>query len=520
MRNALFWFITHFALFYSAALIAFVFIGIVVSRKKISVLIQTGRVEIITILVLATGTWVAAQFFVTHTHNVYYDEYRHIRMAEVLADTGVYGVVENPDGKLIPDQPSIKWPPAFHTLLAFLFLIGGPSEKVAYCLNPILAALSIIAAWLYARLLSFGPRPTLIGVTMLAAWPLLMRMAGGVSLEVGAMFAVLLSSALLIAYLKSGSKQLFFTAVAAVGLAGLFRLEAIGIALIVPFACAVFERKKSEEVIWPGTNNIFIGLLFLAPAVLTALSGFGIYSGFREQVGRNPFFDGMSFWLGGELMPYTTVALAVLGFIFFLRTRKAISFSLLAIIVFMVLIVTFYVGVSPAKADSQRYQLLCAPALVGLCAGGVLLLEKLTRRSKYGFPVLFLACLLGASINMKNAQTPFNPALEKEYRLIQQSGIGHTQGAKYFCAIPDQLSSTLGIDAGQARWLVEPTRYAADDFSKKRIYFRDLRATNPKTPGFYELDRKITDKYNLKKLSVIRIDDRPVGFYELVAKQK
>lgn len=520
MRNTLCWFIAHFALYYVALLITVVSFGIIASRKKISGLIKAGRTEVFTILLLSVMTWAVTQFFVFHTHNVYYDEYRHIQMGEVLADSGLYGVVENSKGEVVPDPSSIKWPPAFHTLLAFLFLIAGPSEKVAYFLNPILAAMAVLAAWLFVRMLSFGPRPALLSITLFAAWPLLLRMAGGVSLEVGAAGAVLLSSALLIAAIRSDSKMLFWTAAAAVGLAGLFRIEAIAVVLIVPAAYFFFKEKEGEGRFSPTIPEFSIALIFLVPAALSALSGFGIYSGFRAQVGRTPFFEGLFFWAGGGLLPYATAALMAFGFIYLLRKKKAIAFSLIATIVFVVLVVTVYVGVNPAKADSQRFQLLCAPALVGLCAAGAMWLEKITRKSKFGFPVVFLVLLLGAAVHMKEAQKPFKPAFEQEYRFILKAGPKFSKEAECFCAIPAQLSSTIGMKAMPSQWLIEPTRFAARDFTKRRIYFRDLRASNPETPGFYQLDREISKKYSMKRLTGIVTDGGPIGFFELHLKEK
>ncbi len=505
--------IIHGAPFFIAALIFSVIYFTIRERAALREFIQAGRVELIALAAIIILSWAVRQYWVYHTHNVYFDEFLHLELAENLRHTGRFGetIVAGDHDTRIRRAP--KWPPAFHSLLAAGFVLAGEREETAYGLNAILGALGVMAAWFFVRSLGFRGSTALIASLLVSAWPLHLRMSGGTSMEPGAMAAVLLASGLCVSFVKTRNDGLFLAGGAAVGLAGTFRLESVASALAVPVILGALEEwRRGNPFKFERKHYLWLGL-FLLPAVMQALAGFGAYSSFRQKAPGVPLLGGMSFWMGGDLLPLAYPALILMGAAVLVKKRPALLAGLFANMLGMLLVYAFYINVDSSRYDLQRYQLLLAPGLAGFMAAAIDWAGGFKR--KYS-PVLVALSLAAAALiipGIPNAQKPFRAESEREYRFLLEMKDKLPKDALYFAAFPSAISTTIGARCAPTDMLLRPDPKTPLDFSKGRIYFSDIGPLT--SPYFKEMEEEVKKKYSLKPIAETETQKGMIVFFEI-----
>jgi 4-amino-4-deoxy-L-arabinose transferase-like glycosyltransferase len=372
-----------------------------------------------------------------------------------------------------------KWPPGFHTCLAVAFLVAGRSESTAFATNAIWGAVGVFAAWYFARMLSFSASASLLAATIIGLWPLHLRLSGGASLEPGAAALILLAAGTLLGYLRARTNAILWASGALLGLAGMFRLEAVIAAAIVPLVVAVCEWRANKDLpTVTMTQCVGLGFLLL-PVLLYFLSGYKAYQSFRSGIEQVPVLGGLSFWLGGGLMPYSYTVLMIVGGVYLARRRIGILIACCLSIVGMMLVYSLYIRVDASLGDLQRFQLLCAPALVGLGAASFQWVQELKGKVRWSRGLLILLLIIGLAQSLPQVQRPFNPDFEKRYRFILETSPILPKDAEYFSAVPVVLSTTLGVRCHPHFLLLGTGMDSKGDSSEAKIYYHDSYRSFP-----------------------------------------
>jgi hypothetical protein len=507
------WMIINGSLFVVIGLIVVSAAAIVIGFKHLVRCVSCRRKDFLFICLIVLISWVIRQFLITHMHNVYFDEFFHMQLARNLLHTGHYGLASVAGDPESPVIFPVKWPPAFHVFLAGAYSVLGTNENSAFALNALFGTLGVFSTWLYVRMLSFSPAVSLLTASVVALWPLHLRLSAGVSLEPGSMAFVLIAAALTLAYFETRSRAVFWAASAAVGLAGMFRLESAAAAVMVPILIAIMEKKKGVVPfrLKSGQYPILIGLWL--PMLLFAMSGFHEYQLIRQQNDHIPFWGSLSFWFGGGLMPFSYTALMVTGLLYLVKKRKSLSIAFSLAILAMLAIYTFYVHVDASLGDLQRYQLQCAPGFLGLAAAAFQWSDDLKKKRHSIQIIVILLVVAGLITSLPMAQEPFQERHEQKYRFLISLSHRLSKTAVYFAAAPPMLSTTLNVRCYPLQKLLENPVDIPDGRNRTKIYFRDLWSSTQN-----HTDETIRDRYALRPIAEQIAPLDSIGFYEVSEK--
>jgi len=508
------WITIHGAVFFVIVLGIIVVTALISGRKSLVKCVSIGFKELTIICLIILASWAVRQFLITKMHNVYLDEFVHMQLARTILDTGKFGITSVAGDPEAPVVRAVKWPPAFHTLLAAAYMIGGRQETTAYALNAILGALGVLGAYLFAKMLCFSVSTCLSVAILISLWPLHLRMCAGASTEPGAMAMILIASSLMIAFLKTRNKSLFWAGAAAIGLAGMFRLESVLAAAIVPSVLAVWEERRSGRPVRLSVSQYIGFCIFCTPIFLFAISGFTEYRAFRAQSNTIPYWGGLSFWYGGGLMPYSYSAMLLLGLIVLWKRRLPLFAACFLAIIGMLFIYAFYIHIDASRGDLQRYQLQCAPGFIGFAAAAFQWAEDSRKKFRFNHAIIILLLFVGLIPSLPEAQKPFRADFEQKYRFVTSSSSILPKDAMYFAAIPSFLSTTLGIQCSPLQRLLKKGGISKLAQGRTKIYFRNIWS-----PELAAIDRQISRRYILRPLverhdvpdymEFLKIEDRP-----------
>jgi len=489
------WITIHGAVFFVVALGVIAVSALTAGRKSLAKCVSIGFKEFAVLCLIILASWAIRQYLITKMHNVYLDEFVHIQLARTIYDTGKYGITSVAGDPEAPVIRAVKWPPAFHTLLATAYIVGGGQETTAYALNAIFGAIGVLGTWLFARMLCFSKSACLSVAILIALWPIHLRMCAGASIEPGAMAMILIASSLMLAFLRTRNKSLFWAGAAATGLAGMFCLESVLAAAVVPVVLAFREEQMSGRPVRLTVSQYIGFCIVCTPVLLFAISGFLEYQAFRAQSDTIPYWGGLSFWFGGGLMPYSYTALLLLGLIVLWKRCPSLFAACFLVIIGMLFIYAFYIHIDASRGDLQRYQLQCAPGFIGFAAAAFQWAEDSRQKFRFSQVLIILLLFVGLIPCLPEAQKPFRAEFEQKYRFVVSSLSVLPKDAMYFAAVPSFLSTTLGIQCSPLPWLLKEGRNSNFVQGRTKIYFRDIWSSRLEA-----LDRQISKRYILRPL--------------------
>lgn len=539
------WLLIHMAPVFVIAPLAASAWSLAANREHVARLVRPGGKQAIAILALLLLAWAGRQFLVPHEIYAYFDEMEHMEYASHLLETGEFGFKPGAgDPRIEVDRPS-KWPPAHHVLLAGAYWLFGTSPETAFSMNSFLGALAALAAWLLARALGFSSGQSLFAAAAIAAWPLHLKLSGSASLEAGASLAIMFASFMGIVWLRTGSFSSFAGAAAALALAGLYRLEATAAAAVLPVALMASARFRTGTFPEFRLRHAAVLALLLAPVLGYIAAGSGIYGGYRTAVQGKPYLHGLSFWLGGDLMPAGYSAMLGLGFCSLLVGARAsrgkdgapggssdeesfpgvlghwpkagivLALASVLVILGMDAVYTYYSHSDIGAHAGQRYQLTISAAVAVLAAAAARGAAALGRRFRPAPWLLALGLVVSAGLCLPNVNVSYRPGLRAEYLFIEEAAQSLPGDADYFAVVPAALSSVMGRRAYPVEALSDPE--TRGPWSREGgIYFRDVWMTGVIGGHFYVcLDREVRSRCVLDPLIECDHARGKLGFYRL-----
>jgi hypothetical protein len=344
-------------------------------------------------------------------HNVFDDEYAHLRLAAKMSASQRFAF-EGPSARGDWQVSLPPCPPAFHFLLANVFLVSGYAESSAFLVNALCGVLCVPAVFLLARLLFDDDWAAVVAAASLTVWPLHVKLSRGTSLEILALLALLvLGAALALAKRRPSAALLQLVALLAAWTA-LTRPELIVVLPLVLWLALADRRLRS---LWATPWRLALALLPMSVPALHALFSVAHYNEQREMT-QSMLLPALLYWIRpGLYCPLWTLAGLAGAVLLYRQGRRGLALLLSLGWLADVLIVSVYRRVDPNLGDLQRYFVIAgslALLLTAYCLGRV---RRSSRRWAGACVGLTLA---GELLLLPKANEPISPIAE--LRLAQR----------------------------------------------------------------------------------------------------
>ncbi|MCG2718328.1 MAG: glycosyltransferase family 39 protein [Nanoarchaeota archaeon] len=145
----------------------------------------------------------ARLFIIPHTHQVYFDEFEHINIAQNIFYSNKFCACAAGSAEVCNSCELVQWPPGYHTFLSLMFSLFNDSEQVAFNTNAIIGSISIIFIFLLIFLIFKNSSFALIGAFIFSFIPVHLKYSGSSSLEIFSLFFMILCIISLEIYVKT-----------------------------------------------------------------------------------------------------------------------------------------------------------------------------------------------------------------------------------------------------------------------------------------------------------------------------
>ncbi len=366
-------------------------------------------------------------FIIPHTHQVYFDEFDHINVAENILFADKFSGCAAGTFDHCQSYNLIPWLPGYHTFLSLIFSLFGNSEGVAFNTNAVIGSLSIGLVFLLVFLVYKDLRLGLVASFLFSFIPVHLKFSGTNSLEILSLFFLLLAMILFELYAQKRKFSLFLLFLAVVLYTLHIRPEN---SLLILFFPVYWWFKPRHEPVKVFTSRDFIALfIFLVALCPLAILLFRINSTF-DAIGWNEPFLTKLLNIKSNFVPNLRFFIdpafnSIIFFIFCLSGSLRLYFNArrqlwVYTLFFLLFFFTYssYMNGNLLRGDSSRYSLILYIPLIFIAVNGIKFILEKVRINKgiliFLIVIIFLASLAPAKkfVFAKNEQNGFSSEYE------------------------------------------------------------------------------------------------------------
>lgn len=233
-----------------------------------------GRTWLALLAAVSAALWLRFAV-IPYAHQVYFDEFEHIDIAENLARVGRFGATQ---ASGMPDLDILEtpaWPGGYHVPLSLLLGSGLPPEQAAYLLNATLGSLTVALVFLLGALLFKSAAAGGLSALLLCIDPLHLRFSGSADPSIASVFWIAVCLLALVLHERKRATATLLLLLTVSAYAAHVRFENV---VLAGFALAILTRWGGPKS-WPlyagfGLTLVPLPLLF-ARNHAVGLPGFG-----------------------------------------------------------------------------------------------------------------------------------------------------------------------------------------------------------------------------------------------------
>lgn len=350
--------------FLSAAIFAVMVAAAIYNGKHLLPVFANIKGKVWILFCIFSAALLIRMYAIPHTHYVFYDEYEHLAIARHMSEEKQFSRCDFYTGNSCMASQLPSWPPGYHLLLSFIPGHTVIGDQAAYRFNAIVGALSVLALFFAAFLMTEKVSVALLASTLLAFCPLHLKFSGNTSLEMTSLLFILLSvtAVLLFTRLKSRRSYLFAVAVCAFTL--LIRPEN-GLLLLVLVPEITFDRKKMPI----SALLLFIPYLLYLPHIRAYTLTYWLAN--RSHINtlgllvRNTLY-----WLSNDSIPLVLSLIALIGAARGIKKKTPHIRFLLSYFLLFLFFYTFIHKTTLYAGDAQRFNIILLFPVVILSAIG------------------------------------------------------------------------------------------------------------------------------------------------------
>jgi dolichyl-phosphate-mannose-protein mannosyltransferase len=363
------------------------------------------RAELAVPAIVSVACFILATWVAPRTNRIYYDEqiYQNVgqnltdlHLAQMCNDGNVeYGTLQCWRGEYN------KQPYGYPYVLSVAFRLAGVHESAAVVVNPLLAALTVWAAYLIAWLLTERADAAGYSAAIAALMPDQLRWAHTTASEPAAALFGAVAIAAALAFVRQRSTATLLWLVFACAFAIQFRPESI---LILPVVAAIVLVFASDEIArprfwWAAVVGLALASVHIGHLVAVRGEPWGAGGGDRLSISfllANLRANGW-FYLGDPRFPVVYSLLAIVALLWW-KPRRTVLIPAAWFAVFWGIFLFFYAGSYNYGAD-DRYSVVTYPplaVLAGMGAGSIAdaLSQRLSWTARSQLRRLVLAALV------------------------------------------------------------------------------------------------------------------------------
>ncbi|MFH1234307.1 MAG: glycosyltransferase family 39 protein, partial [Candidatus Diapherotrites archaeon] len=225
-------------------------------------------------LVLLAG-FSARMLVVPHAHQIYYDGFAHINLAQNISNSNVFCVCQKGTDTACESCNARWWPAGYQTILGIVFSVFGGSEGTAFNTNAVIGSLSIVLVFLLAFMVFKSEKAALWASLLFAFIPAHLNLSGSVGMEITSLFFVLLSLVLLEICIRSKKFSVFVLFLAVFSYAVQTRPENFVLVFFIPVFVWLRAGKQVKRF-YSIKHLAAIAVFLLSLAVLVQVLDFRI----------------------------------------------------------------------------------------------------------------------------------------------------------------------------------------------------------------------------------------------------
>ena len=332
----------------------------------------------------AIAAFAIAAFAAPRTNRIYFDEHIYQHIAQNMTDLGlvqmcnhgavVSGVLQCTQGEYN------KQPSGYPQVFSVLYRIFGVREALAFWLNAICAALTVVVVGLLATLLFADPRAGGFAALVMALVPEQLRWSNTAAAEPSAALACAMAVLAAVVFIRDRSTRALVWLVASAAFAAQFRPESILCVLLIG---VIVWRLAPEELgrrrLWLATlAGLVLCSALVAHAIAVRDDPWGA-SGPRMSMDylRANLSVNAPFYVADWRFPAIYWVLAAIGLVVARQTGARLIATLYFLLFWGVFLV-FYAGSYDYGTD-VRYSLLSLPPIALLAGAGLSAIAALVR---------------------------------------------------------------------------------------------------------------------------------------------
>ena len=415
----------------------------------------------------------------------------------------------------------IPYPPAYSTLLSFVFNFFETTEKTAFKFNALMGTLSVFIAFLFGYLYTKREYVALFSAFVFSLIPPLLKFSGGVSPASFSVFFLLLTFVFLKIFSENKSKRAFLLLLSSLLIVIYIRPENIFLAPIFLLMFAFEDNIKRfldrEKVFF--VLSFFVFSFSLIPSVMIVYFGSNIagYEGWNPSILETAEYllkhapRNFYFLINPLVNSFVFSFFVIIGTIgVFLKEKKDFFLFSFILLFYFTLYSSFDAGIF--WGPLARYSLpLYVPLFFFFIKGINYVLEKI--KNKIALKVILIGILFLFILSMIPTipyiitENGKNANLVKETLLLAKD------------KIPEDayLISNVG---SATRAVINRKVVSVPHFENNSAYFENKDLFVFKNEAWFGLDGEnyIYENYRLKPVETVTIGEREKGVYELIRK--
>jgi hypothetical protein len=316
-------------------------------------------------------------FFVPHIHQVFYDEFYHLNIAENMAKQHKFCYCSFTLDDFCYNCSKVpEWLPGFHFLLSFIFNIFGIYDIVAYAFNTIIGSITPPLFFILGYLIFRNEKIAVLSQLILTVLPVHLKLSGSTANDITSLFFILLLLIILYSYLRNNILTQLYLLLSILLFCIYVRIENFILIFLVLYFLWQNDNKVNEIInpkyiliIW----ILFILLLipriihfyYLLPYILHfsniqnqfQINLIDAFRNFITDFAKNFFFN-LLFWIDNRINPIFYTLFSIYGLVCF-NNKKIIHYLVLWFMTFYFIYSSFKNGgfMLLYTLDNWRYTL-------------------------------------------------------------------------------------------------------------------------------------------------------------------
>jgi 4-amino-4-deoxy-L-arabinose transferase-like glycosyltransferase len=344
------------------------------------------RTWVVLLLIFILGLYLRL-FAIPHTHQVYFDEFEHVNIAENILYSNKFCGCFIGSNQYCRGCGLMPWPPGYHTFLSLALGVFGDSEAVAYNTNAVIGSISILLVFLLLFLTFKDSTFALISAFMLSFIPVHLKYSGTSSMEIFSFFCIVLSMVFLEIYFRARKPLTFILFLATLLYAVQTRPE--NFLLLIPVTLYILLKEEKRLKQFFKKEYLIPLLLFLL--LLIPLSQLIYYATsiahavswddpIPKKIGyiRDNLIPNIFFFFDSSFNSPLFMLICILGAAdLYLTDKKRLIYYSSFFLIFLLMYSSFPGGNIDTYPSARYSLMLYIPLVVSLAAGINLILKNL-----------------------------------------------------------------------------------------------------------------------------------------------